>query len=256
LRVPIKLHDAAVPAHVPLPAKRPPVAAILFDLDDTLWPITPVIIRAEQVLFDWIRTHAAAVAERHSIESMRARRSELMREHPALRADLVALRHQCLAEAFSASGVALSKVDEAMRVFTRARNQVALFSDVGERLPRLSQRIRIGSLTNGAADLGEIGLADHFEVTIAAHQLGTTKPDPAIFHAACEALGLAPAQVAYVGDDLQLDVEGAQKAGLTGLWMNRSRAPIPAELAHIRPDHHLFTLHDLWDWLNVCGCPD
>ena len=83
-----------MPAHAPLNTERPPIAAILFDLDDTLWPITPVIVRAEQVLFDWIRTHAAAVAKQYSIDSMRARRSELMREYPALRADLVALRHQ------------------------------------------------------------------------------------------------------------------------------------------------------------------
>jgi putative hydrolase of the HAD superfamily len=254
VRVPIKPDDATVPTHVPLNEERPTIAAILFDLDDTLWPITPVIIRAEQVLFDWIRTHAAAVAKQYSIESMRARRSELMRESPALRADLVALRRQCLSEAFAASGVTLSKVDEAMRVFTRARNQVTLFSDVSECLPRLSQHIRIGSLTNGAADLGEIGLAEHFEVTIAAHQLGTTKPDPAIFHAACDALRLAPSQVAYVGDDLKLDIEGAQKAGMIALWMNRSRATIPAELSHIRPDHDLSSLHDLCDWLNLRGC--
>ena len=242
-----------MPAYAPLPTERPPVEAILFDLDDTLWPIAPVIAKAEQDLFDWIRTHAAPVAEQYSIESMRARRSELMRAHPALRADLVALRHRCLSEAFAACGVALSGVDDAMRVFTRARNQVTLFSDVSECLPRLSQCIRIGSLTNGAANLEDIGLAEHFEVTVAAHQLGTTKPDPAIFHAACEALRLAPAQVAYVGDDLQLDVEGAQKAGLTALWMNRARAAIPAALTHIQPDHHLFSLHDLWDWLNLRG---
>lgn len=237
------------------PVAARPVAAILFDLDDTLWPIAPVIARAEHLLFNWIRTHAAPVAEKYSIETMRSRRSELMRERPALQADLVALRHRCLSEAFAACGVALSKVDDAMAVFTGARNQVTFFSDVPECLPKLSQRIRIGSLTNGAADLGQIGLAGHFEVSVAAHQLGTVKPDPAIFAAACDALGLPPEQVAYVGDDLRLDVEGAQQAGLTGLWMNRTGSPIPSELAHIRPDHSLRSLHDLLDWLDERGSP-
>ena len=234
-------------------AARPPVAAILFDLDDTLWPITPVIVRAEQILFDWIRVHAAPVAEKYSIESMRARRNELMQAEPALRADLVRLRHRCLSEVFSAAGIAASKVDEAMAVFTAARNQVTLYADVAGCLTELSARVRIGSLTNGAADLVQIGLADHFEVSVAAHQLGTTKPDPAIFYAACDALGLSPGQVAYVGDDLRLDVEGAQRAGLTGLWMNRSGASIPAELSHIQPDHCLLSLHDLLDWLDERG---
>ncbi len=227
-----------------------PVRALLFDLDDTLWPITPVIVRAEQLLFDWIRMHAAPVADKYSIDAMRKRRAELMQEHPALRADLVRLRHRCLSEAFADCGVALSKVDEAMAVFTHARNQVTPYADVAVCLPQLSRRIRIGSLTNGAADLNQIGLAGHFDVRIAAHQLGTVKPDPAIFLAACEALGVPPEEVAYVGDDLRLDVEGAQKAGLTGLWMNRSGLSIPAELAHIRPDHSLLSLHDLLEWLD------
>ncbi len=229
---------------------RPPIAAILFDLDDTLWPITPVIVRAEQLLFDWMRTHATAVTQTNSIESLRERRADLMRERPALRADLVALRHICLSEAFAACGVPLSLVDDAMQVFIRARNEVTLFDDVATCLPALSRRVRIGTLTNGAADLEMIGLAPHFEVSLAAHQLGTVKPDPAIFHAGCAALGLPPSQVAYVGDDLRLDVEGAQQAGLTALWMNRSGAEVPPELAHIRPDHAVVSLHGVLQWLD------
>jgi putative hydrolase of the HAD superfamily len=42
------------------PGKSPAVKAVLFDLDDTLWPIVPVIARAEQLLFDWLRQNAPA----------------------------------------------------------------------------------------------------------------------------------------------------------------------------------------------------
>ena len=38
---------------------RLPVA---FDLDDTLWAIEPVLVRAEGLLYDWLRQHAPAVA--------------------------------------------------------------------------------------------------------------------------------------------------------------------------------------------------
>lgn len=38
--------------------------AILFDLDDTLWPIAPVILQAEQTLHAWLQAHAPRVAER------------------------------------------------------------------------------------------------------------------------------------------------------------------------------------------------
>lgn len=231
-------------------AKKSRVAALLFDLDDTLWPIAPVIALAEQQLFDWICVNAPAVAGTQSIISLRERRAEMMREQPHLRADLIALRHACLTEAFTACGENLAGVDEAMRVFTRARNEVNPFDEVGDALPRLSQRVRLGSLTNGAADLVAIGLAHHFEISVAAHQLGTIKPDPAIFYAACDALQLAPAQVAYVGDDLKLDVEGAQKAGLIGIWMNRSGGAPDPELSHIKPDLSIESLLDLDRWLD------
>ena len=228
-----------------------PIRALLFDLDDTLWPITPVIERAERLLFDWLREHVPLVTERYTIAAMRARRSELMAANPRFQVDLWALRHAALHEAFVACGADTLRIDEAMEVFTTARNQVTLFDDVLVCLPRLAERITLGSLTNGAADLQQIGLDHHFRVSLAAHEIGRAKPDPAVFHAACEALALPPSQVAYVGDDLRLDVEGAQKAGLRGLWMNRHGAAKPAEHAHIEPDASLASLHELEDWLQL-----
>ena len=38
------------------------VRAITLDLDDTLWPIEPVMLRAEQRLDAWLRTHCPPVA--------------------------------------------------------------------------------------------------------------------------------------------------------------------------------------------------
>ncbi len=232
---------------------REPIRALLFDLDDTLWPITPVIERAERLLFAWLSQQVPLVTERYTIAAMRTRRSELMAANPRFRVDLWALRHAALHEAFVACGADTLRIDEAMEVFTTARNQVTLFDDVLVCLPRLAERVTLGSLTNGAADLRQIGLNHHFSVSLAAHELGRAKPDPAVFHAACEALALPPSQVAYIGDDLRLDVEGAQKAGLRGLWMNRHGAAKPAEHSHIEPDASLASLHELEEWLHLCS---
>jgi 2-haloalkanoic acid dehalogenase type II len=230
---------------------RPTVQALLFDLDDTLWPISPVIERAETLMFDWLRERVPPVAERFTIASLRARRSELMATHPRFRVDLWALRHAVLTEAFLACDADITHIDGAMAMFTHARNEVTLYDDVATCLPRLAERMILGSLTNGAADLQQIGLDQHFSVSLAAHQLGRAKPDPAVFHSACEALGLPPSQVAYIGDDLRLDVEGAQKAGLIGLWLNRQGMPKPTEHAHIEPDATLASLHELEQWLHL-----
>jgi 2-haloalkanoic acid dehalogenase type II len=227
-----------------------PIRALLFDLDDTLWPITPVIERAEALLFEWLREQVPLVTERYTIAAMRARRSELMAANPRFRVDLWALRHAALHDADT------TRITEAMDVFTTARNQVTLFEDVLECLPRLAERITLGSLTNGAADLQQIGLDHHFSVSLAAHEIGRAKPDPAVFRAACEALALPPSEVAYVGDDLRLDVEGAQKAGLRGLWLNRYGAAKPAEQSHIEPDATLASLHELEQWLHLRSTND
>ena len=44
--------------------------------------------------------------------------------------------------------------------------------------------------------------------------VGVEKPDPAIFRAALDALGVAPAEALYVGDLYEVDVVGARAAGM------------------------------------------
>lgn len=224
-----------------------PIKAVLFDLDDTLWPIVPVIIRAETVLYEWLLAHAPTVAQQCSIDSLRERRGELMAANPRFQVDLWSLRHAALTEAFIAGGEDAAKVDLAMAVFSQARNAVTPYDDVVPALQRLSGHVAIGSISNGFADLAAIGLAHHFKVSLAAHQHGSAKPDPAIFHAACDALQAKPAEAVYVGDDPLLDVEGAQKAGLRAVWINRFERALPA---HVRPDAVCTTLYDLEQWLS------
>jgi FMN hydrolase / 5-amino-6-(5-phospho-D-ribitylamino)uracil phosphatase len=227
------------------------IRALLFDLDDTLWPITPVIVQAEQVLFTWIATHAPRVAASYSIDMMRQQRIQLIQARPELAIDLQALRYQALLDTFLRCGEDPALVTKAMQVFNQARNQVQIFDDVAHCLPRLAKLVKLGSLTNGAADLEAIGLAHHFEISLAAHQIGKAKPDPHVFQQACALLQLEPAHVAYLGDDLRLDVEGAQKAGLTGIWLNRQNQQAPSELRHIQPDVTFTNLHDLVGWLTT-----
>ncbi|MDY7576060.1 HAD family hydrolase [Actimicrobium sp. CCI2.3] len=223
-----------------------PIKAVLFDLDDTLWPIVPTIIRAETLLFDWLREFAPAVARDHSIETLRARRMTLMEQEPRYRIDLPGLRHAGLTEAFHASDADPVHIDGAMAIFNEARNAVVPYDDVTPALERLARQVSLGTISNGSADLVAIGLAGHFRVSIAAHQFGSAKPDPAIFQAACAALDVDPAEAVYVGDDPHLDVVGAQKAGLRAVWMNRFDRVLPD---HIRPDASCTSLLELEHWL-------
>ncbi|MBW8484700.1 HAD family hydrolase [Actinomadura parmotrematis] len=85
---------------------------------------------------------------------------------------------------------------------------------------------RVAVLTNGdaaqqEAKLARIGLRDRFEAVLTPADLGTAKPDPAAFTAACRLLGAAPDSAVSVGDWWEGDAVAARRAGLTGIWLDR-----------------------------------
>jgi len=222
--------------------------AILFDLDDTLWPIAPVILQAEQTLFAWLREHAPRVAERFTIDSLRQARLELLARQPEFHLDLGKLRRAGLHAAFEEAGEEAAKVELAMEQFFAARNAVLPYDDVVPGLQRLQEYCVVGSISNGNADLAAIGLSHHFKVSVAAHQLGVAKPDTAIFLEACRLLDVAPEDAVYVGDDVLLDVQGAQRAGLRAVWMNRTGSA--KHLEHgVVPDAIVKDFDELIEWL-------
>ena len=224
--------------------------AILFDLDDTLWPIAPVIVQAEETLHLWLHTHAPRVAERFSIEHLREARLMLLAQQPEFKLDLGKLRRAGLVAAFKEAGEDAAKVEAAMIHFFAARNAVIPYDDVLPGLLRLKGRALLGTVTNGNADLHTIGMDHHFAVSVAAHQFGCAKPDAAIFHAACRALEVAPHECVYVGDDVLLDVRGAQQAGLRAVWLNRTGSD--AHRRHgVAPDATCENFDGLIDWLNA-----
>lgn len=142
-------------------------------------------------------------------------------------------------------------VDQAMTVFSKARNEVAPFDDVLPTLANLRGRLQLGSISNGVADLEAIGIAHFFQTSVAAHRFGCAKPDAAIFHAACDGLQVAPHEAVYVGDDPLLDVQGAQNAGMRAVWMNRPElGPARSLPDDVRPHVVCASLYELEQWLN------
>jgi HAD superfamily hydrolase (TIGR01549 family) len=222
--------------------------AVLFDLDDTLWPIAPVIAQAELALHGWLQQHAPRVAAGFSIDALRQARQGLLERQPEFHLDLGALRRAGLLAAFADAGEDAAKVELAMEHFFAARNAVAPYDDVLPGLEKLRRMVLVGSITNGNADLRAIGMSHHFKVSVAAHQLGCAKPDAAIFVAACQQLGVAPGDAVYVGDDVLLDVRGAQQAGLRAVWLNRTGST--RHLEHgVVPDAICADFGELLDWL-------
>jgi HAD superfamily hydrolase (TIGR01549 family) len=94
-------------------------------------------------------------------------------------------------------------------------------------LRRRSYRVAVVSNADGRVRslLEAAGLAPHLEFVVDSAEVGVEKPDPRIFHAATEKLGLTPAACAYVGDIYEIDVVGAERAGLTPVLIGDGPAP-------------------------------
>ncbi len=83
--------------------------------------------------------------------------------------------------------------------------------------------LRIGLVSNTGRDLDDFVRHHKLDVDAAlgsrAH--GKTKPDPSIFRAVLDRLGVEPASTAMVGDSIDDDVEGARALGMHAFLLDR-----------------------------------
>jgi putative hydrolase of the HAD superfamily len=224
------------------------IRAISLDLDDTLWPIWPVIHRAEKVMQAWLAPHAPQTALWFANEDERlALRQQVHADLGHRAVDLRAVRHELIRRALLRHGENAALTDAAYEVFIAARMEVQLFDDARPALEWLSARFPLVAVSNGNADLQRIGLASYFQASLSAGDLGVAKPDARIFSAAAGAVGVLPHEVLHVGDDATLDVAGAMGAGMQTVWLNREEQPWP--LASDPPHGTVTSLQQLCDWL-------
>jgi|SRR5580692_10511827 2-haloalkanoic acid dehalogenase type II len=214
-----------------------------FDLDDTLWPVGPVIAGAEDALYAWLRERYPQTVSGHSIETLRAQRAQVTVRYPERGHDLTFLRHRALKDLFAAAGHDESLADEALEVFFGARNRVEFYEDVRPSLERLHARYRLFALSNGNADLKRCGVADLFAGHITAGAAGCAKPDPRIFAHLAAAAGVEAHRVLHIGDDPLADVVGATRAGMQAVWINRDGRDWPA--AYAAPARTIRTLAEI-----------
>lgn len=236
-----------------------PIRAITLDLDDTLWPIAPLIGKAEGALDAWLHAHAPRTAARWPMPAMRELRDHIAREHPQLAHDFTTQRLLSLRHALREAGDDEALAEPAFDAFFAARCEVEHYGDTLDALARLAAHVPLAALSNGNACLQRIGLMHLFAFQLGAREHGAAKPEASIFHAACDRLGTAPAQVLHVGDDIAMDVIGARNAGLRACWLNRAdhaAAPRTWPHAHVRPDITVATLTALADWMDASASQD
>jgi HAD superfamily hydrolase (TIGR01509 family) len=208
----------------------------------------------EAVLFDWGDTLVHLEWDDELVEA--GHRAALGRDDPEFtarwRALLLGDDHgfRPYAELLAELGV------EDPEAFIRAEHEIwrpayGVLSSAHALLESLRDRgLRTGVVANAWPDPGRIlrgdaealGLAPLLDAMVFGDEAGARKPAPEIFLRACAELGVEPAAVLFVGDDLVGDVQGAAAVGMTtvqALWFRAD------ESAEIEPDFQAFTGMDV-----------
>jgi putative hydrolase of the HAD superfamily len=117
-------------------------------------------------------------------------------------------------------------VDEAVEAyFEPFVRSCQLIPGTYDMLASLAGRYRLGLVSNFTHPpaveqiLARVGLERFFDEIIISGRMGVCKPHPAIFSELTRLFALAPDEIMFVGDELQADIVGAQKAGMRTVWM-------------------------------------
>jgi 2-haloalkanoic acid dehalogenase type II len=133
--------------------------------------------------------------------------------------------------------------------YSDAHATAECFPDVPKAIEELRRECKVGVLSDADTDFLAASVALNklpFETVVSSEDAGAYKPHISLFRMACDQLGVAPEEAAYVGDSPWADVAGARNAGMRAVWINRSGRAWPDDIEP--PD---VTVADLTDLMNA-----
>ena len=136
--------------------------------------------------------------------------------------------------------------DHVFRVFEDHRSW-RLFPETASTLTRLkAQSLELGIISNFDSRLFTVlrglGIADAFDTVTISSLAQAAKPAHQIFQVALEKHAIDPEEALHVGDSLRDDVEGAKKAGLHAVLLDREGRQQRADVETIKSLEELFPL--------------
>ena len=200
------------------------IQLITFDLDNTLWDVDTVIVKAESKMRDWMKTNVPESLKYYSQEFLPDLRQRVVSENPEKRFDLTFMRLEILFKVMQLCGqpddMAKVNAHQAFAIFFEARNEVKFFSGAISMLEALQDKYIIYALTNGNADIEKTGLKKYMQGAISAADVSASKPDPKMFEKVSQITEVSPQNSVHIGDNLVDDIEGAANANFLSIWVN------------------------------------
>ena len=202
------------------------LSTVVFDADETLLDLRPAVTGGLVAVLEEMR-RLTPVAAGVSLADLESDWDVVFGELAS--APVAEIRRAALARSLARAGLG-GHLDEVSAIFFARRFALTRpYPDVMPALAVLRERWALGFATNGNSRAERCGLAGEFAFEVYAHESGLPKkPAPEFYAAVCAAAGVPPNQVVHVGDNLVLDVVGAQRAGLRAVWLDRRGDRLPA----------------------------
>lgn len=198
---------------------------IFFDLDRTLWDFERNSAETLKELFDELNLHEAGLLNTDDFISTYICKNDYCWEQYRLnkisKAELRTLRFRMAFEELGAANHSLAdQMGEAY--IERSPYKTALFPNAIETLTYLSERYSLHIITNGFEEVQHIkmessGLKSYFKHITTSEMAGYKKPDERIFQYAMSMAGAYNYNSLMIGDDLHVDVLGAEEVGMKGI---------------------------------------
>ena len=195
--------------------------AVVFDLDDTLYPERQYVQSGMHAVAAWIETQLGVPAGRTFAELC-----ALQETAPRGRTFDRWLQGHGLEAPAWLPGMLLA--------YRRHQPRLTPFAETPRVLERLSSRFTLGLVSDGYREVqrrkwAALGLQPYFQAVVFSDELGRDawKPSPLPFETVLEALAVAADRAVYVGDNPTKDFRGA---GQVGMGTIRVRRPLRARV--------------------------
>jgi putative hydrolase of the HAD superfamily len=203
------------------PNNRINIKAISFDLDDTLYNNKPVINKAYRLLYSFLEDNYPNISDYFSFDDFVSSAVTIKQKHSTI-IDLNTIRRLHIKTILTAAGYNInsSQVDQAFEVFWLARQDIKLFPEANIVLSTLAKSFPLVAISNGNACIKMMGLDTFFQFAVSPLDTGEPKPHPSMFLYATQKLGIQPQELLHIGDKVEIDIDGAHKAGCHSIWFN------------------------------------
>lgn len=234
------------------------IRAVIFDFGGTLmygrnaWE--PFIAKADEALTTYLCSQGMELNINTFPSEFRKRLDEYFkqREHDLLEATYSQVLREVLKDKGydEISSFTLRNALDAL--FAVTQSNWALEEDAIPMLKKLEEAgYRLGIISNAGDDhdvqklVRGFDIRQYFDFILTSAACSYRKPHPRIFELGLANWYLHPSEAVMVGDNLTADIQGAQQAGLYGVWISRRADPQMEKQEAVSPDASMSSLSEL-----------